>query len=69
VTIRAFPSLRSQARPGAAGVSEVRNRYGDPLLLLMMTTTGLVLLLACTNLANPIGGASRAAEPIPASNV
>ncbi len=37
--------------PAAKGVSWLRDQYGDPLWLLL-ATAGLVLLIACTNLAN-----------------
>jgi predicted permease len=46
-----YLSQTLRAVPGAAGVSSVRTRYGDSLLALLMVT-GLVLLIACTNLAN-----------------
>jgi putative ABC transport system permease protein len=39
------------AEPAATGVSELRVQYADPLRALL-AISGLVLLLACTNLAN-----------------
>ncbi len=39
------------ATPGGTGVSELREDYQQPLWLLL-ATTGLVLLIACANLAN-----------------
>ncbi len=39
------------AHPAGTGVSSLRDQYGDPLWL-MLATAGLVLLIACTNLAN-----------------
>ncbi len=40
-----------KAEPAATGVSELRAQYADPLRALL-AISGLVLLLACTNLAN-----------------
>jgi putative ABC transport system permease protein len=40
-----------KAEPAATGVSELRDQYADPLRALL-AISGLVLLLACTNLAN-----------------
>jgi putative ABC transport system permease protein len=43
--------LGLKAEPAATGVSELRAEYADPLGALL-AISGLVLLLACTNLAN-----------------
>ena len=40
-----------KAEPAATGVSQLRNKYADPLWILL-TISGLVLLIACANLAN-----------------
>ncbi|MDQ1469678.1 MAG: hypothetical protein QOJ99_1158, partial [Bryobacterales bacterium] len=44
-------NFKLTATPGGGGVSVLREQYSDPLLLLL-ATAGLVLLIACANLAN-----------------
>lgn len=46
-----YVATRLRAVPASNGVSALRRRYADPLLILQLTT-GLVLFVACTNLAN-----------------
>jgi predicted permease len=46
-----YLSFRLSAAPGATGVSTLRQLYADPLVI-VQATTALVLLIACTNLAN-----------------
>ena len=50
-----------QAVPGGTGVSALRTRYSDPLMILQLTT-GIVLLMACTNLANLVLARASARE-------
>jgi predicted permease len=50
-SIERFKSFRLAAYPAFAGVSQLRAEYDAPLTLLL-AITGLVLLIACANLAN-----------------
>ena len=48
---KAYLQKKLSAYPGSTGVSNLRRQYGSPLWLLL-TIAGLVLLIACANLAN-----------------
>ena len=51
VSVKDFLAMKLTAIPAGTGLSPLRQRYSDPLVLLLCIA-GLVLLIACANLAN-----------------
>jgi predicted permease len=51
ISVKPYLAFRLQAVPGGAGISQLRETYSAPLSFLL-TIAGLVLLIACANLAN-----------------
>jgi predicted permease len=56
-----YLGFRLKATPAATGVSNLRRRYADPLLMLQLTSA-LVLFIGCTNLANLVVARSSTRE-------
>ena len=46
-----FLGMQMRSQPGPAGFSSLRQRFSNPLLILMILV-GVVLLIACANMAN-----------------
>ena len=50
--IRALPKQVVTVVPAGAGVAEMKEEYGRSLQILLAVRCGLVLLIACANVAN-----------------
>ncbi len=51
VSVQSYLDLKLTAEPGGSGLSQLRERYATPLWLLL-GISGVVLIIACANLAN-----------------
>jgi hypothetical protein len=58
--VKDYLGFRLRATPGGTGVSALRRRYADPLLLLQLCNRSCCS--SCTNLASPLPGPQRGAS-------
>jgi putative ABC transport system permease protein len=61
VSVQKYLGFRLGATPGGAGLSQLREDYGSPLWLLL-AIAGVVLVIACANLANLLLARASACE-------